>query len=58
MKAFPQRTTLLNRQATRSGINVRRRMSVKGAIKKTRSIAVERELMIVKKILQVKLSMI
>lgn len=42
MKAFPLRTSLLNRSATQSGRNVRRRMSVKGAIKKTRSIAVER----------------
>ncbi|XP_016839253.1 probable phosphorylase b kinase regulatory subunit alpha isoform X1 [Nasonia vitripennis] len=41
MKAFPLRTSLLNRPATHSGRNVRRRMSVKGAIKKTRSIAVE-----------------
>ncbi|XP_014485111.1 PREDICTED: probable phosphorylase b kinase regulatory subunit alpha isoform X2 [Dinoponera quadriceps] len=42
MRAFPHRTGLLNKQGpTRTGKNVRRRMSVKGAIKKTRSIAVE-----------------
>ncbi|XP_032668081.1 probable phosphorylase b kinase regulatory subunit alpha isoform X6 [Odontomachus brunneus] len=42
MRSFPHRTGLLNKQGpTRTGKNVRRRMSVKGAIKKTRSIAVE-----------------
>lgn len=44
MRPFPHRTGLLNKQGpTRAGKNIRRRMSVKGAIKKTRSIAVERE---------------
>lgn len=43
MRAFPHRTGLLNRPMVRSRSNLRRRMSVKGAIKKTRSIAVERE---------------
>ncbi|XP_058794733.1 probable phosphorylase b kinase regulatory subunit alpha isoform X2 [Phymastichus coffea] len=41
MKAFPLRTSLLDKPPTNSGRNLRRRMSVKGAIKKTRSIAVE-----------------
>ncbi|XP_043793431.1 probable phosphorylase b kinase regulatory subunit alpha isoform X3 [Apis laboriosa] len=41
MRAFPHRTGLLNRPIIRSGKNLRRKMSVKGAIKKTRSIAVE-----------------
>ncbi|XP_060820342.1 probable phosphorylase b kinase regulatory subunit alpha isoform X5 [Bombus pascuorum] len=41
MRAFPHRTGLLNRPITKTGKNLRRRMSVKGAIKKTRSIAVE-----------------
>lgn len=43
MRSFPNRSGLLNRPAIRSGKNLRRRMSVKGAIKKTRSIAVERK---------------
>lgn len=46
MKAFPHRTSLLSRTGVKSTKNLRRRMSVKGAIKKTRSIAVERELKI------------
>ncbi|EZA52666.1 putative phosphorylase b kinase regulatory subunit alpha [Ooceraea biroi] len=42
MRPFPHRTGLLSKQgSTRSAKNLRRRMSVKGAIKKTRSIAVE-----------------
>ncbi|XP_016904315.1 probable phosphorylase b kinase regulatory subunit alpha isoform X3 [Apis cerana] len=41
MRAFPHRTGLLNRPIIRSGKNLRRKMSVKGAIKKTRSIAIE-----------------
>nr|XP_034174903.1 probable phosphorylase b kinase regulatory subunit alpha isoform X2 [Osmia lignaria] len=41
MRAFPHRTGLLNRPVIRSAKNLKRRMSVKGAIKKTRSIAVE-----------------
>lgn len=41
MRAFPHRTGLLSRPAIRTKPNIRRRMSVKGAIKKTRSIAVE-----------------
>nr|XP_050854023.1 probable phosphorylase b kinase regulatory subunit alpha isoform X3 [Vespula vulgaris] len=41
MRAFPHRTGLLNKPLVRTGKNLRRRMSVKGAIKKTRSIAVE-----------------
>ncbi|XP_076389194.1 putative phosphorylase b kinase regulatory subunit alpha isoform X4 [Megachile rotundata] len=41
MRAFPHRTGLLNRPVIRTGKNLKRRMSVKGAIKKTRSIAVE-----------------
>ncbi|XP_012280025.1 probable phosphorylase b kinase regulatory subunit alpha isoform X1 [Orussus abietinus] len=45
MRAFPHRTGLLNRPVVRSGRNLRRRMSVKGAIKKTRSIAVEPEIL-------------
>lgn len=43
MRAFPHRTGLLNKPLVRTGKNLRRRMSVKGAIKKTRSIAVERK---------------
>lgn len=43
MRPFPHRTGLLNRPLVRSKSTLRRRMSVKGAIKKTRSIAVERE---------------
>jgi phosphorylase kinase alpha/beta subunit len=42
LKSFPLRTSLLNRPVMQSGRSIRRRMSVKGAIKKTRSIAVER----------------
>ncbi|XP_034945410.1 probable phosphorylase b kinase regulatory subunit alpha isoform X2 [Chelonus insularis] len=45
MRSFPHRTDLLNRAAVKSGKNLRRRMSVKGAIKKTRSIAVEPEIL-------------
>ncbi|KAK0083395.1 hypothetical protein PV325_008847 [Microctonus aethiopoides] len=45
MRSFPNRSGLLNRPAIRSGKNLRRRMSVKGAIKKTRSIAVEPEIL-------------
>ncbi|KAK0159634.1 hypothetical protein PV327_010728 [Microctonus hyperodae] len=45
MRSFPNRSGLLNRPAVRSGKNLRRRMSVKGAIKKTRSIAVEPEIL-------------
>ncbi|XP_033335576.1 putative phosphorylase b kinase regulatory subunit alpha isoform X5 [Megalopta genalis] len=41
MRAFPHRTGLLNRPVIRSAKNLKRKMSVKGAIKKTRSIAVE-----------------
>lgn len=48
MKAFPHRTSLLSRTGVKSTKNLRRRMSVKGAIKKTRSIAVERESRITK----------
>ncbi|XP_043489476.1 probable phosphorylase b kinase regulatory subunit alpha isoform X1 [Polistes fuscatus] len=44
MRAFPHRTGLLNKPVVRTGKNLRRRMSVKGAIKKTRSIAVEPEI--------------
>lgn len=43
MRAFPLRSGLLNRPAVRSGRNLRRKLSFKGAIKKTRSIAVERK---------------
>lgn len=43
VRAFPYRTSLLDRTMVRSAKNIRRRMSVKGAIKKTRSIAVERK---------------
>jgi len=44
MRPFPHRTGLLNKHGPiRTGKNLRRRMSVKGAIKKTRSIAVERK---------------
>lgn len=45
MRAFPHRTGLLNRPIIKSGKNLRRKMSVKGAIKKTRSIAVEPEIL-------------
>ncbi|KAF7412285.1 hypothetical protein HZH66_001181 [Vespula vulgaris] len=45
MRAFPHRTGLLNKPLVRTGKNLRRRMSVKGAIKKTRSIAVEPEIL-------------
>ncbi|KAF7991456.1 hypothetical protein HCN44_008768 [Aphidius gifuensis] len=45
MRAFPHRTGLLSRPAIRTKPNIRRRMSVKGAIKKTRSIAVESEIL-------------
>ncbi|XP_076645231.1 putative phosphorylase b kinase regulatory subunit alpha isoform X1 [Halictus rubicundus] len=41
MRAFPHRTGLLNRPIIKSAKNLKRKMSVKGAIKKTRSIAVE-----------------
>ncbi|CAL7948196.1 unnamed protein product [Xylocopa violacea] len=41
MRAFPHRTGLLNRPVIRTAKNLRRKMSVKGAIKKTRSIAIE-----------------
>ncbi|XP_043267973.1 probable phosphorylase b kinase regulatory subunit alpha isoform X1 [Venturia canescens] len=47
MRPFPHRTGLLNRSVGRSRSTLRRRMSVKGAIKKTRSIAVEPEVPIV-----------
>lgn len=43
LKSLTPRSQLLNRPAIRKGSTMRRRMSVKGAIKKTRSIAVERE---------------
>lgn len=44
LKSLTPRSQLLNRPAIRKGgTMMRRRMSVKGAIKKTRSIAVERE---------------
>ncbi|XP_076750349.1 putative phosphorylase b kinase regulatory subunit alpha isoform X2 [Xylocopa sonorina] len=45
MRAFPHRTGLLNRPVTRTAKNLRRKMSVKGAIKKTRSIAIEPEIL-------------
>ncbi|XP_012269878.2 probable phosphorylase b kinase regulatory subunit alpha isoform X3 [Athalia rosae] len=45
LRAFPQRSGLLNRPVARTGRNLRRKMSVKGAIKKTRSIAVEPEIL-------------
>ncbi|XP_074109095.1 putative phosphorylase b kinase regulatory subunit alpha isoform X2 [Cotesia typhae] len=45
MRAFPLRSGLLDRPAVRSGKNLRRKMSFKGAIKKTRSIAVEPEIL-------------
>ncbi|XP_029164862.1 probable phosphorylase b kinase regulatory subunit alpha isoform X2 [Nylanderia fulva] len=46
MRPFPHRTGLLNKPGPiRTGKNLRRRMSVKGAIKKTRSIAVELEIL-------------
>ncbi|XP_019697325.1 probable phosphorylase b kinase regulatory subunit alpha isoform X3 [Harpegnathos saltator] len=47
MRPFPHRTGLLSSKQglTRTGKNIRRRMSVKGAIKKTRSIAVEPEIL-------------
>ncbi|XP_011300894.1 probable phosphorylase b kinase regulatory subunit alpha [Fopius arisanus] len=41
MRALPHRAGLLRGPGVRTGKNLRRRMSVKGAIKKTRSIAVE-----------------
>ncbi|XP_026671676.1 probable phosphorylase b kinase regulatory subunit alpha [Ceratina calcarata] len=41
MRALPHRTGLLNRPIIRTSKYLKRRMSVKGAIKKTRSIAVE-----------------
>ncbi|XP_047111572.1 probable phosphorylase b kinase regulatory subunit alpha isoform X2 [Schistocerca piceifrons] len=43
LKSITPRSTLLSRTPTKKGRNYRRRMSVKGAIKKTRSIAVEPE---------------
>jgi len=44
MRPFPHRTGLLNKHGPiRTGKHLRRKMSVKGAIKKTRSIAVERK---------------
>lgn len=43
LKSLTPRSQLLNRPAIRKESTMRRRMSVKGAIKKTRSIAVERE---------------
>ena len=43
MRAFPHRTGLLDCTVVRNRSSLRRRMSVKGAIKKTRSIAVERK---------------
>jgi hypothetical protein len=43
LKSLTPRSQLLNRPAIRKGSTMRRRMSVKGAIKKTRSIAVERK---------------
>ncbi|XP_070167442.1 probable phosphorylase b kinase regulatory subunit alpha isoform X1 [Polyergus mexicanus] len=46
MRPFPHRTGLLNKPGPiRTGKNLRRKMSVKGAIKKTRSIAVEPEIL-------------
>ncbi|XP_011702816.1 PREDICTED: probable phosphorylase b kinase regulatory subunit alpha isoform X1 [Wasmannia auropunctata] len=46
MRPFPHRTGLLNKHGPiRTAKNLRRRMSVKGAIKKTRSIAVEPEIL-------------
>ncbi|CAL7948194.1 unnamed protein product [Xylocopa violacea] len=45
MRAFPHRTGLLNRPVIRTAKNLRRKMSVKGAIKKTRSIAIEPEIL-------------
>ncbi|XP_025075421.1 probable phosphorylase b kinase regulatory subunit alpha isoform X5 [Pogonomyrmex barbatus] len=46
MRPFPHRTGLLNKPGPiRTAKNLRRRMSVKGAIKKTRSIAVEPEIL-------------
>ncbi|KAG7187920.1 hypothetical protein KM043_013884 [Ampulex compressa] len=44
MRSFPQRTDLLNKPTVRTGRSIRRRMSVKGAIKKTRSITVDSDL--------------
>lgn len=41
LKSLTPRSQLLNRPAVRKVSTVRRRMSVKGAIKKTRSITVE-----------------
>ncbi|XP_029658957.1 probable phosphorylase b kinase regulatory subunit alpha isoform X4 [Formica exsecta] len=46
MRPFPHRTGLLNKPGPiRTGKSLRRKMSVKGAIKKTRSIAVEPEIL-------------
>ncbi|XP_018360709.1 PREDICTED: probable phosphorylase b kinase regulatory subunit alpha isoform X1 [Trachymyrmex cornetzi] len=46
MRPFPHRTGLLNKHGPiRTGKHLRRKMSVKGAIKKTRSIAVEPEIL-------------
>ncbi|XP_047360395.1 probable phosphorylase b kinase regulatory subunit alpha isoform X2 [Vespa velutina] len=45
MRALPHRIGLLNKPLVRTGKNLRRRMSVKGAIKKTRSIAIEPEIL-------------
>uniref|UniRef100_A0A0C9Q7C2 Phosphorylase b kinase regulatory subunit n=1 Tax=Fopius arisanus TaxID=64838 RepID=A0A0C9Q7C2_9HYME len=45
MRALPHRAGLLRGPGVRTGKNLRRRMSVKGAIKKTRSIAVEPEIL-------------
>ncbi|XP_025075422.1 probable phosphorylase b kinase regulatory subunit alpha isoform X6 [Pogonomyrmex barbatus] len=48
MRPFPHRTGLLNKPGPiRTAKNLRRRMSVKGAIKKTRSIAVEPAVIII-----------
>ncbi|KDR24269.1 probable phosphorylase b kinase regulatory subunit alpha isoform X2 [Zootermopsis nevadensis] len=45
LKSLTPRSQLLNRPAIRKGGAMRRRMSVKGAIKKTRSIAVEPDIL-------------
>ncbi|XP_033606191.1 probable phosphorylase b kinase regulatory subunit alpha isoform X4 [Cryptotermes secundus] len=45
LKSLAPRSQLLNRPAIRKGSTMRRRMSVKGAIKKTRSIAVEPDIL-------------
>lgn len=45
MRAFPHRTGLLNRPVVRTARSLKRKMSVKGAIRKTRSIAVEPEIL-------------